>query len=170
MAATIEEAKAYLRIDDAGDDALIARLISAATGLCEQFIGQVLVARTITETVPATGDWRRLRSTPVRSIGVVQALPVAGMPAALPIDAYAIDIDAAGDGWVRISSAAGSARAMVTLDAGIAADMGSLPAPLSQGILRLVAHMYAHRDDADDEGPPAAVVALWAPWRRMRLR
>lgn len=40
--------------------------------------------------------------------------------------------------------------------------------PLRQGIVRLVAHMHLHRDG--DQSPPAAVAALWRPWRRMRLK
>lgn len=167
MAASVAEAKAYLRVEDAGEDALIARLIATATQLCERFTGQTLVARTVTEIIGATGEWRRLRATPVRGIAAVEGLAATGAPFALPVDAYAIDIDASGDGWVRVR---GPGRAQVTMEAGLAADADALPEPLRQGILRLVAHLYAHRDEADEEGPPAAVVALWRPWRRMRLR
>lgn len=170
MTATLDDAKAYLRIDDTAEDALIARLIASATGICEQFTGQILVARSVTELVPATGEWSRLRTAPVRTITSVQGLPASGMPFTLAADAYATDIDASGDGWVRMLRPAGASRALVTLEAGLAADAGTLPEPLSQGILRLVAHLYAHRDASGDEGPPAAVAALWRPWRRMRLR
>lgn len=41
------------------------------------------------------------------------------------------------------------------------------PPAVVQGIIRLAAHLYAHRDD--DAGPPAAVAALWRPYRQMRL-
>ncbi len=170
MVVTIEEAKAYLRIEHGDEDALISRLIATATTLCEQFTGQVLVARTVTETVAATGDWRRLRATPVRAITSVEGLAATGMPFALAVGSYAIDIDAAGDGWVRVQASDGTQRAVVSLEAGMAADAGGLPAPLGQGILRLVAYLHTHRDSADDDGPPAAVAALWRPWRRMRLR
>jgi uncharacterized phage protein (predicted DNA packaging) len=53
--------------------------------------------------------------------------------------------------------------------AGLSVDWSTSPAPLRQGIVRLVAYFYAHRDAADDAGPPAAVAALWRPYRRMRL-
>ena len=169
-AVTLDAAKAYLRVEDDAQDALIAGLIATATGYCEQFTGQILVARALTETVAVTGDWCRLRATPVRSITAVQGLPLAGMPFALPVDAYAVDIDATGDGRVRVLAAAGTMRAIVSLQAGLAADGATLPEPLAQGVLRLVAHLHAHRDARDDGGPPAAVAALWRPWRRMRLR
>jgi uncharacterized phiE125 gp8 family phage protein len=67
---------------------------------------------------------------------------------------------------VRIS---GSTAARVAVEAGLAEDWNGVPEPLRQGIVRLTAHLYAHRDAAGDAGPPAAVAALWRPWRRMRL-
>ena len=41
--------------------------------------------------------------------------------------------------------------------------------PIRQGVIRLAAHLFTHRDAADEGAPPAAVAALWRPWRRMRL-
>ena len=92
-----------------------------------------------------------------------------GVVATLPIEAYAIDIDAGGDGWVRLTAPVAVSRLLVGYHAGLSPDWSSLPEALRQGIVRLVAHGYAHRDAADDAGPPAAVAALWRPWRRMRL-
>jgi hypothetical protein len=37
-------------------------------------------------------------------------------------------------------------------------------------VLRLAAHFYTYRTDAGAQAePPAAVAALWRPWRRLRL-
>ncbi len=122
------------------------------------------------ETVPAQPGWRRLARTPVVAITALEALPAEGDGVVLALGAYAVDIDAAGDGWVRIVAPGGAARIAVTYSAGLATGWGGLPEPLRQGIVRLASHLFAHRD-ADDEGaPPAAVAALWRPWRRMRLR
>src|SRR3546814_2145352 len=82
-------------------------------------------------------------------------------------DNHAIDIDANGDGWVRMSSGP-TTTIRVRYQAGMAADWNGVPEPLRQGIVRLVAHMHLHRDG--DQSPPAAVAALWRPWRRMRLK
>jgi hypothetical protein len=48
----------------------------------------------------------------------------------------------------------------------------NLPAALRHGILRLAAHFYTHRASEGAPGgePPAAVTALWRPYRRLRLR
>jgi uncharacterized phiE125 gp8 family phage protein len=165
--AAVAEAKAYLRIELAGEDALMARLIAAAAELCERFTGQVLLARGFSEIVPASAAWQRIGATPVRAIVAVEALAADGTATALGVGEYAIDIDANGDGWVRVTAAGEAKRVRVSGEAGIAADWTALPETLRQGILRLAAHLYAHRDGAGDAGPPAAVSALWRPWRRM---
>lgn len=162
------EAKTYLRITGADEDELVARLVRVAAELCEQFTGQALLARAVVETVEAAqaGRWRRLGRSPVRSITSVEGASEGGEPVALPPDAYAIDIDANGDGWIK-PAAAGSLR--VTYQAGLAAAWETLPEPLRHGAIRMAAHLYAHRDAARGDGPPAAVTALWRPWRRLRI-
>lgn len=164
LAVSLDEVKAYLRIGHAHEDALLAGLVRSATALCEAFTGQVMMVREVVEHVPASTEWRRLSLTPVRSIEAMEDATAA----ALPVESYAVDIDANGDGWVRMTSPA-PARVAVRYVAGIAVDWNGVPEPLRQGIVRLVAHMHLHRDDKGDASPPAAVAALWRPWRRLRL-
>lgn len=47
-------------------------------------------------------------------------------------------------------------------------DWSALPEALRHGVIRLAAHLYRDGDGAA-AAPPAAVAALWRPWRRMRL-
>ena len=164
-----EEAKAYLRLDGTAEDALIDGLIASATGLCEAFTGQLLIARAVEDIVPGGTAWRRLSCTPVRTIDGVVALAVDGTGEPLPEGGFATDIDANGDGWVRAAQAGAATRLRVSYEAGLASEAAGVPEALKQGIVRLVAHLHAHRDAAGDAGPPAAVAALWRPWRRMRL-
>lgn len=169
-AAALADAKAYLRIDTADEDAVLAPLVGAAIGLCERFAGIALWLVDRSDTVPAIGpEWQRLPATRVGAIVSVSTLDPAGIVATLPVAGYAIDIDASGDGWVRLTAPVSTARLLVGYHAGLATDWPSLPEPLRQGVVRLVAHLFAHRDAPDDAGPPAAVAALWRPWRRMRL-
>lgn len=185
--AALAEAKAYARIDGSADDAVLAGMIAAACGVCEAFVGQLLIARAVSERVPARGAWTRLARTPVRSVEMVVEVAADGREAALPAEAYAIDIDVDGDGWVRAVGGGGRtyravahegfsgeilgrARLRVSYRAGIAGDWAGVPDPLRQGVLRLVAHLYARRDAEGSDAPPAAVAALWRPYRRMRLR
>lgn len=169
LAVSIAEAKAFLRIEADAEDALIAGLVRSATEMCERFTGLTLIAREMEDVLPVMGEWRRLEATPVRAIEVVAGLPADGASFALPVDAYAIDIDAGGDGWVRVARPGAAGRVRVTYAAGMAEDWNGVPEALRCGIVRLVAHLFTHRDGRDDAGPPAAVTALWRPWRRMRL-
>jgi uncharacterized phiE125 gp8 family phage protein len=168
-AAALGETKAYLRIGHGEEDAVLARLIASAAELCEQFTGQALLARGFAETIAASGAWTRLGRLPVRSIEQVETLSD-GVAAALPVQDYALDVDAGGAGWVRLTGPLSAPRVRVSYSAGMAEDWDGLAEPLRQGIVRLAAHLYAHRDAADDAGPPAVVTALWRPYRRMRLR
>jgi uncharacterized phiE125 gp8 family phage protein len=164
------EAKACLRVVGGDEDALAERLLRSAGEICEQFTGKVLLAREFRETVAASAAWQRLRRVPVQSITAVEGLRPDGLAAALPVDAYRIDIDARGDGWIRVTAAGEATRVRVTYQAGLAAQWSGAPEALRQGIVRLAAHFYTHRDAAEGGAPPAAVSALWRPWRRLGLR
>jgi uncharacterized phiE125 gp8 family phage protein len=163
---SIDEAKAWLRITTAAEDGLLAGLIRAAGAMCEAFTGQLLIERACRTTIVADGRWHRLGAAPVRDItGVATA-----SGEAIAASGYAADIDAASDGWVRLTTAGTrGARAIVHYRAGLASDANGLPEGLRQGLMRMVAHLYAERDGDRGASPPAAVAVLWRPWRRMRL-
>ena len=160
---TLDQAKAYLRIESGGEDALIGALLASAIGVCEAFIGSALVRRDVAETLAADGRWQRLRVAPVEAIVAVEQVDPSGTASALSPPSYAVDIDGAGEGWVR----APGMRVRVRYVAGLSPDAAGVPAAIAQGVIRLVAHLYASRDDA--KAPPAAVAALWRPFRRVRL-
>ena len=165
---SLSEAQAYLRIETGEEEALLAGLIRAASGLCEAFINQVVIARDFQLDIPISGAWERLPLTPVRSIGEIDGVDPSGNAAPLGTAAYSIDIDSSGDGWVRVTQADGAVRARVGGTAGMADDENGVPEPIRQGVLRLVAHLFTDRD-GDGGEPPAAVTALWRPYRRLRL-
>lgn len=167
-ALSLAEAQAFVRVETGEEEALLAGLVRTASAVCEAFINQVLIVRDFTEDLSTSGEWQRLGLAPVRSIALVETVALDGTAAALVADAYAIDIDASGDGWVRLTGASDATRIRVHASAGIAGGTNELPEPLRHGILRLVGHMFASRD-GDSGEPPAAVTALWRPYRRMRL-
>jgi uncharacterized phiE125 gp8 family phage protein len=160
---TMAEAQAYARIESGEEEGLLAGLVRSASGLCEAFLGQVVIARPFNERVQAGSDWQRLRVAPVRSIEAVTADGVA-----FPATAYSTDIDSSGCGWVRLTNASISGVVEVSGTAGIATGQNGVPEPIRQGVLRLVAHLFSSRDGQGGE-VPAAVTALWRPYRRMRL-
>ncbi|MFL6725346.1 MAG: hypothetical protein ACJ8FS_02385 [Sphingomicrobium sp.] len=165
---TMSEAQAYVRIETGEEEALLAGLIRTASGLCEAFINQIVVARDFELDVPASGSWERLPVTPVRSIADVVSIDQSGSTLPLTNDSFTLDVDFAGDGWVRLVRAIAQSRLRVSGRAGLAESENDVPEPIRQGVLRLVAHLFTTRDGEGGE-PPAAVTALWRPYRRMRL-
>lgn len=165
----LAEVKAFLRIGTSDEDALLAGLVRAAADLCEAFTGRALLSRMVRETLPASRAWARLGAAPVAAIEGIELLGADGGAVALAAGDYGIDIDAAGEGWVRLLVGLEAKRVRVSYHAGMAADPNGLPEALRHGIVRLAAHLYTQRDRLDDAGPPAAITALWRPWRRLRL-
>jgi uncharacterized phiE125 gp8 family phage protein len=165
----VDEAKLFARIEGDEEDALIGSLIATAIRQCEAFCAQILLQRNFVDRLSVSHIWQRVAVTPVVSITNVMGIPAVGAPFAFPVDAYAIDIDANGDGWVRMIAPGLATRIDVSGVSGVASGWGTVPEVLRQGVLRLVSHLYAVRDRSDDPGPPAAVAALWRPWRRMRI-
>jgi hypothetical protein len=194
----LSEAQAYLRIETGEEEALLAGLIRSASGLCEAFINQLVITRAFAAMVAPTAEWQRLAVGPVRSITDVSSLDAAGAATPLPSASYQLDIDSTGDGWVRVSPSqllsstvvtanacgtgaldpsdgsplasqvTGVPRLQVSGTAGIADGENDVPEAIRQGVLRLVAHLFTDRD-GDGGEPPAAVTALWRPYRRLRL-
>lgn len=165
---TLCEAQAYLRVETGEEEAVLAGLIRTASGLCEAFLNRIIIARPFEVELLASGAWERLPLTPVRSISEVDAVDSTGAANALPSDAYAVDVDSSGDGWVQALNVGGATRLRASGTAGLAADPNEVPEPIRQGVLRLVAHLFSARDGEGGE-PPAAVTALWRPYRRLRL-
>ncbi|MCE7798651.1 phage gp6-like head-tail connector protein [Sphingobium sufflavum] len=164
----LDDLKDYLKISLGDEDGLLGDLLAAATDMAERFTGQILVDRAVAEVMPVTGEWQRLSIRPVRAVTGVMAVAANGAEQALAVDAYAIDIDRNGDGWVRVARQGAVGRVKVAYRAGIAANGAGVPEAIRHGIIRLAGEYHARREGLEVR-PPAAVSALWRPWRRMRL-
>ena len=163
---TMSEAQAYVRIETGEEEAVLAALIRTASAVCEDFLNRVVIARGFTVDVPGTGCWERVPLTPIRSVTTVEAVDASGVSSPMAPSSYSIDIDSSGDGWVRAEQ--GAARLRVSGTVGMADSENDVPEPIRQGVLRLVAHLFTSRDGPGGD-PPAAVTALWRPYRRLRL-
>jgi uncharacterized phiE125 gp8 family phage protein len=159
----VAEAQAFGRVEAGDEEALLAGLVRSASSLCEAFLGQVVIEREFSETMAASIEWQRLKVLPVRSISGVSSggRQLAGT-------AFATDIDANGCGWVRLADASVVGTIDVSGTAGMAIGQNGVPEAIRHGVLRLVAHLFAARDGAGGE-IPAAVSALWRPFRRVKL-
>lgn len=176
--AALAELKDWLGIavPTTGEDAGLTALLRAALDSCEAFTGTLPLQAGCEELVdgaagwPGSG-WLVLSSRPVQAITAVQAAPAGAPRTDLPAAAYAIDLGAEGTGRVRLLAPVTTARCAVRYTAGLAPDWASLPDGLRHGIVRLAAHHYRLRDTpGEGPQPPAAVAALWRPWRTLRLR
>lgn len=167
--ALIAEVRDFVRIEHDADDAAIEALLRSAASLCEDFTGQMLIARSVTDMLPARQAWQKLKRVPVQSIVSVEAVGADGVASVLAVEDYAMDIDSDGIGWVRLHRSDGGSRIRVIYVGGLATDWEELPASLRQGIVRLAGFLYANRDGVDAGGPPRAVTALWRPYRRIRI-
>lgn len=163
----LAELKSFLRITVSDEDALLAGLVRAAAALCEAFIGRALIERVV-EDVAATATVRiRLGAGPVRAIESVATLDEDGAATLLGADDFAAEIDAGGEGSVTLRASTDARRLRITYRAGMAADWNGVPEMLRHGIVRLAAQYYLRRGDTAEPEVPAAVTALWRPWRRL---
>ena len=139
-------ARALLRLEEGNEAALLERIAGVALGLAESFCGQVLIQRIVEERLPGAPEWQALSATPVVAI----------------LSGGEGEIDRDRRGWIRAGEAV-----TVRYRAGLAEGWASLPPEIAHGVAIMSAHLFDNRDAA--AVPPAAVAALWRPWRRMRL-
>ena len=165
----LDEARAYLRLEGDEDDASLGAVLLGAIGHAETYLGQMLLRRGAREIVPAGTRWQRLSAFPVTLVTAVTGIPAEGASFLLTAEAYKVDIDYHGEAWLRVSQPGSAGRVEIATEAGMAPSWDSLPEAIRLGVLRLAAHLFAHRDNPDDPGPPEGVAALLRPWRRTRL-
>lgn len=167
--AALDELKQWLAITTSHDDEALLALLGASIDMCEAFTGSMPLSATCEEVLPARAGLHCLATRPVQAITGIEGIPAEGSRFAFPSDAYEIDIDADGTGQIRIARQGAAGRIAVRFVAGLAPGWGSLPEGLRHGIIRLAAQQFRDRDAAPDTTPPAAVTALWQPWRRLRI-
>lgn len=166
----LAELKQWLAITTTGDDASLQRLVAVALELGESFTGSMLLESTCEELVPASGDWQSLCTRPVQAVVAVEAVTIAGQRALLDVGAYSVELLGDGGARVRLTGGAAEARQLaVRFIAGLASSWAMLPDGLRHGVIRCAAHLHRQSETGTADALPAAVAALWRPWRRMRL-
>jgi uncharacterized phiE125 gp8 family phage protein len=168
--AALAELKDWLAITTGGDDTALAALLRTTLETCEAFTGTMPLAQLCEEIVPASVRWQRLATRPVQAVTWVEGIPESGARFTIPVADYAVDLEADGGAAVRLLRPGTADRVAVRFTAGLAAGWADLPESLRHGVLRLAAHHFRQRDsEAPQAMPPAAVAALWRPWRRLRV-
>jgi uncharacterized phiE125 gp8 family phage protein len=148
LEAARDAAKAQLRTTTAAEDGLIEAMAATALSVAEAYTGRAWIAREGWEQLlPAAPTWQPLAAMPVMAIAAVEGLPADGAAFALPAQAYAIDVDAEGCGWVRIAEPGAAGRVRVTYAAGLVTDWAALPPSIALGAAVLTAHPRAAAQD-----------------------
>ena len=165
----LADLKDWLTITRDAEDARLTTLLAAAHSVCESFTGTLALVTTLTETREVGRNWARLASRPVLAVTSVAALYSQGAASILPVEDYALEIDADGAARIRLNAAREPLRLEIMLTAGIADSWQGVPDTLRHGIVRLAAHYYRERESGSATSPPASVAALWRPHRCLRL-
>lgn len=174
---TLEEMRAYLRLDGPQEDDLVTTLIKAARLLVEAQARLILIEqswRLVLDRWPADRILR-LPLAPIIAVDAISLLDGAGTVTVASSDLYRVE--AAGDparivlgaGMPDPVRSAGGIR--IDLRAGFGTDPTAPPAPPVQAVRLLVARWFENRGDAAlaDGGLPSDVAALIGPYRRLRL-
>jgi len=168
--AALAELKDWLGITTSSEDASLTALLRGALECCEAFTGTMPLVADCEEVLAVSADWQAIQARPVIAITGVSGIDHAGARTALATSAYAIEFRADGTGWVRVLDPGLAERIAVEFTAGLATGWDALPDGLRHGIARLAAHNYRQRESGEAGPlPPAAVAALWRPWRGLRL-
>jgi uncharacterized phiE125 gp8 family phage protein len=172
--AALGELKDWLAVTTDSDDAALTALLRTTLETCEAYTGLMPLAALCEEVLPTRIGWQGLATRPVQAVTWVEGIPETGARFAIPVADYAIDLGADGAALFRLlphtASAETADRVAVRFTAGMAAGWSDLPESLRHGIVRLAAHHYRQREgDGGPAMPPAAVAALWRPWRRVRV-
>jgi uncharacterized phiE125 gp8 family phage protein len=171
----LDEMRAFLRLDDAGQDDLLASLINAARHCVEASSGRLLIAQTWRL---ALDHWPESRAvslplSPLIAIETIRVLNGAGAAEILASALYWLDT-AADPPRVLVDAAApapGRSPHGIELDlrVGYGDTANAVPAPLRQAIRMLAARWFEHRGDESEAQLPPDLLALIAPFRRPRL-
>lgn len=174
---SLAEAKAFLKLDDDGEDALVTTLIGAARLHVEGVTGRALLAqswRIVLDDWPESGVVK-LPVTPLMAVTAVTATDSNGVSHELPLNQFRSDADRLLVPHVVVGMPSLQERQGIEIDyvAGFGTEAEEVPADLRQAMLGLVAHWFEHRDAVIVAGSGAVVPSgfdrLVSRHKRVRL-
>ena len=167
---TLPEAKDHLRVDATADDALIRRLIGAATTFVETRLGRQLVNATLKlelDEFPANELW--LPRPPLSSVSSIKYYDTGNTQQTLASSEYEVDASsepgrvrptAASSGWPSTYDRLNAVEILFV--AGYGATTETVPEDIRQAILFVVGHWYENRE--------ATIVGKTTPEIELALR
>lgn len=172
---SLAEAKLFLRVDGADEDALISSLIVAAREAVEAGCGRALITRRVRESLDI---WRRdavdgaaLGVGPVTDVLAVRLIASSGAQSVIDPERYRLEGERDRPRLVFAAGLPATLRAAggveVEYDAGYAADAEGVPVALKLAALQIVAALYEARQGGG--GVPETARALMRPFAPVRL-
>ena len=164
-AVSLEQARAFLRVDYGGEDDLLADLIASAEARIEKACSIRLMPQTLRLDMEC---WPRNASSHGKFALTVR-------PVRSVVSVVANDVDVSGDfrllaeSWPTLAPIGvwppGDEGVSITIEAGFAS-AGDIPADLTLAVRMLAADGYRRREGDPDDGLSEDVSRLIAPWRR----
>jgi uncharacterized phiE125 gp8 family phage protein len=171
---TLEEAKAYLRVDSEDENTLISAMIDAAERHVELFTGRVLLTATFELVYDEVSSSIEIPKSPLQEVTKIEVISEAGVKT--EVDSSTYDVDTSGTlGRVQLKTGCvwpshrGFASFIVTVKAGYGDTAAAVPPALKQAALAALAVIFASRGEADRERINSAVAALCGPYKVWRL-
>lgn len=174
---SLAEAKAFLKVDDGAEDALIATLIAAARMHVEGVTGRALLAqswRVVLDDWP--GDRQvKLPVTPFMAVTEITAYDMAGAGHDIALAQFLSEPDRLLLPTKVTGMPVLRERQGIEIDyvAGYGTEPEDVPADIRQALLALVAYWHEHRDAVIVAGSgsvvPSGFDRLVAGYRRVRL-
>jgi uncharacterized phiE125 gp8 family phage protein len=176
---SLDEAKAFLRVEHDDDDDVIAALIAGARVHVEAQTRRALIAqswRLIRDAWPADGSVRILPA-PLRELTAARVYRLDGTTQALDVSHFTVEAGAAPAVIFFSTPQPAPARIVAGIELDIEAGYGEtaadVPADLRQAIRVLVAHWYENRGlialGQQVSILPGAAAAILAPYRVLSL-
>ncbi|MBV5257468.1 hypothetical protein FLX56_03405 [Synechococcus moorigangaii CMS01] len=185
---SLSEAKAWLRVGHAGEDAAISALINTAVSRVEAETGRTFLIRSFRETLDSwpirrlsgCGSAFALAVAPAVSVEAVRIFDRAGVETLWDAEEYRVDTSADPGRLIARAPFAfprpGRLAAGIEIDftAGYGETASNVPPALIEAVLRLAAEGYAASEPAlaTARGParlPETVESLLRPFRQVRL-
>jgi len=163
---SLDEAKAYLRIDTNDEDALISGLIAAAREYCESFQNRAYITQTWELSFDDFPNMPlKLPRPPLVSVESVKVIDTTGAEITLDTSDYIVDTDsepgriafASGKCWPSVELSPVNA-VKIRYTAGYD-DAQKVPQSVKQAMLIYIAHRYENPDT--DDVPEVVRTLLW---------
>jgi len=178
---SLPEVKAHLKVDTILDDDLLTRLILTARQQVESLIDKVLISQSwkiYLDNWPADGEIK-LPVCPVMQVDDLRTYSADDIAAVVDPSHYYVDLAATPQRlvlrgsrtWLKPGRSVNGIEIEVT--AGYGSDGDSVPAPLREAMLLLIAQWYENRQPDCESHPstpvPAILQQLFAPYKKVRL-